>query len=409
MVRFARYSRSLTNAALLLGTLMMAAACGGGGEPGSGSDSDEPLPFGLPSELVAPAVSADALAFAPDGRLFFTEHWTGAIRVISADRQLLPEPFATVSDIAAGTGWGLTGLALDPEFETNHYVYALYTELVDAGPPLEGKPVLVRFTDDGNRGTSPLILVSDFPETDPERPFNANGSIGFGPDGFLYLTLGDYDRPVDKDPPAEQPPQDLGTPVGKVLRIDKRDGSAPPDNPFVAEPGADPRVFAYGFRSAFNFTFHPQSGRIYASDSTGVTCEEINIIEKGLNYGWPIAGIWPYNDCEAAQKTPAIHLLAGEGLKASDFKSTVGVSGMEFISGAKYPSLGDSLVVCESGTQLLRRLVLTPPNLNQVSADDVISRDCRLDVAIGPDGLIYYSNQTEIRRLIPTLPTSSQP
>jgi glucose/arabinose dehydrogenase len=223
------------------------------------------------------------------------------------------------------------------------------------------------------------------------------------------LTLGDYDRPIDKDPPEEQPPQDLGTPVGKVLRIDKRDGSAPPDNPFVSEPDADPRVFAYGFHLGFNFTFHPQDGRMYGSDSTGVTCEEINIIEKGLNYGWPAAGVWPYNDCEAAQKTPAIHLLAGAGLKASDFKSTVGVSGMEFISGAKYPSLGDSLVVCESGTQLLRRLVLSPPNLNQVSADDVISRDCRLDVAIGPDGLIYYSNQTEIRRLVPPLPTSSQP
>jgi len=406
MLRFASPGHSLTSVGLLLGAVTIAAACGGGG--GSGSDSEDgPLPFGLTSEVVAPASNADALAFAPDGRLFFAEHWTGAIRVVSPDHQLLPEPFATVSDIAVGVGWGLTGLALDPDFMTNHYVYALYTELIAAGPPPVGKPILVRFTDSGNKGTSPLVLVSDFPETDPEHPFSANGSVGFGPDGFLYLTIGDYDRPLDEDPQGEGPPQDLSTPVGKVLRI-KQDGSAVPDNPFVGEPGADPRVFAYGFRAAFNFAFHPQTGQMYASDSTGVTCEEINIIEKGFNYGWPDAGEWPYNDCEAAKKTPAIHLLAREGMNASDFKSTVGVSGMEFISSAAYPSLGDSLVVCESGTQLLRRLVLTSPNLDQVTGNDVISRDCWLDIAIGPDGLIYYSNQTEIRRLMPSLPTGSQ-
>ena len=87
-------------------------ACGGDGD----SEESDPNPFGLISEVIAPASNADAIEFAADGRIFFAEHWTGNIRDISADGELSPEPWATVPDIAANLYWGLTGLALDPEF-----------------------------------------------------------------------------------------------------------------------------------------------------------------------------------------------------------------------------------------------------------------------------------------------------
>jgi len=348
------------------------------------------------------------MAFAPDGRLFYAEHWTGDIRIVTADGELLPEPFAHV-DVAASISLGLSGLALDPDFESNHYVYVLYSQLLDPGPPPGAKPALARFTDDNNIGTDMIVLNDDFPEVNPERVFNANGSLHFGPDGYLYFTLGDYDQARDLGPNGQPLPQDLGTPIGKMLRVSKDDGEAPPDNPFVDDETADPRIYASGFRGAFNFTFHPETGEIYGADSTGVTCEGIIIIQAGGNYGWPDAIGFPFNDCSAGRSEVPIGYLTQEGRKPEDFDSTVAATGMEFISGDEYEVLGDSLVYCEARTQLLRRLVLGTPNLDSITANDVIDRDCWLDVTVGPDGLIYFASLTEIKRLIPPTPTPASP
>jgi glucose/arabinose dehydrogenase len=382
---------------------VLASACGGGD-----NGNDESNPFGLTSEVVTPAANVDAMAFAPDGRLFYAEHWTGNIRVVTADGQLLPDPFAHV-DSAASVSLGLTGLALDPEFETNHYVYVLYSQLLDPGPPQGAKPVLARFTDSNNVGTDMTVLIGDLPEVNPQRVFNANGSLHFGPEGHLYFTLGDYDQAQNTGPNGQPLPQDLGSPIGKMLRVNKSDGLAPPDNPFVSDPTADPRIWAYGFRGAFNFTFHPQTERLYGTDSTGVTCEGVMIVERGGNYGWPTSVAFPFNDCNTGRPFLPIGYLTQEGRNPVDFDSTVGATGMEFISGEDYAVLGDSLVYCEARTQQLRRLVLAPPNFDSITANDLLARDCWLDVTVGLDGLLYYANLIEIRRLIPPTPAPVSP
>ena len=398
-------NRSAVQICLLSVTLtvlgVIAGACSGG-------DNAEDNPFGIKSEVVAPAANADAIAFAPDGRLFFVEHWTGAIRVVGTDGKLLPDPFFTFTDVTAGIGWGLSGLAIDPDFGANHYVYALYTQLVRAGPPTVGKPVVARLTDANNVGKDPVTLISDLPETDPEHPFNANGSIHFGPDGRLYFTLGDYDKAQALGPTGKPLSQDLSTPIGKMLRVNKEDGSAPPDNPFVNDPTADRRIYAYGFRGAINFTMHPNTKRMYAIDNTGLTCEGVFTVEAGGNYGWPNVGTFPFNDCTIGRTQAPLGYLTQQGRKPEDFQSASGSTGTEFISGSVYKVLGDSLVVCESGTQLLRRIVLAPPNLDKITANDVIAKNCWLDVTVGPNGLVYYANLTEIRRLIPP-PESASP
>lgn len=377
-----------------------ASACGGG-------DDEEENPFGITSEVVTTAANADAIAFTPDGRLFFVEHWTGAIRVVSADGELLPDPFATLPDVAAGIGWGLSGLAIDPDFANNHYVYALYTRLTQP-EPLAGTPVLVRFTEADNKAIEQVDLISNLPQTDPAHPFNANGSLHAGPDGRLYFTLGDYDDAKAPGPNGVPRPQDIGSPVGKMLRVSKEDGSAPPDNPFVANAGADPRVFALGFRGAFNFTVHPETGLLYGTDSTGLTCEGVYILQPGGNYAWPNVGEFPFADCTAGRTLTPIGHLAKEGRSAPDFESVAGATGMEFVSGEVYPTLGDGLIFCASATQELRRLVLPAPNFDSITADEVVARNCWLDVTVSPDGFIYYSNLTEIRRLVPA-PESPSP
>ncbi len=107
------------------------------------------------------------------------------------------------------------------------------------------------------------------------------------------------------------------------------------------------------------------------------------------------------------QKT-GIYFFSKVDTRPEDFLSNVIVSGVAFASGAVYPTLGDSLMVCESGTGLLRRLVLAGADLQQVSASDIAPKDCKLDVAVSPDGIIYYSNDKEIRRLTPAPASTSK-
>ncbi len=405
-------TRALCRVAFLSFLLVILPACGG----------SEKLPFGLKSELVAGADHATTMAFAPDGRLFFGEQFTGAIRIVSADGVIQQEPFAQL-DVATyiNLDWGLTGIAIDPDFADNHFVYAFFTEPVSEGVPGSGtapsptttplgptgRPKIVRFTDESGRGVDETVISDDFPVTPTAHPgFNGNGHIRFGPDGFLYASVGDYDLDPKKEPKLAQDPS---SPVGKLLRMDKSDGDAAPGNPFATDPEADPRVFAYGFREPFDFVFHPKSDQIYGTDNTTGTCEELNIIEAGKNYGWPDVGEFPYADCSAGDQVEAIHHFARTNLQPSDHLSFVEVAGLAFTPASRYALLGDSLFVCESyfsveegrNPGILRRLVLGGPDFDQVSSDDVIVKDCKEGLAVSPDGTLYYSNNKEIRRLVP--------
>ena len=390
--------------AAFLSLAFLASGCGGGGAN----------PFGVRSEMVTLAERPTALAFAPDGRLFYGELFSGNIRIVTPDGQLLEEPFAHV-DAKVWLNWGLTGLALDPDFETNGYVYALFTE--DAGVAEDsenpiGKPVLVRFTDENNRGVDRKILAGDLPDTNPEWPgINGNGSIHFGPDGFLYFTLGDYNWADTPGPGGEPFSLDFETPIGKMLRIDPEDGEASPDNPVVDDPDADPRIFARGFLKAFDFTFHPETGELYGTDGT-TSCEELNLVTAGGDYGWPDVGEFPWPDCFAGDQIVGIHFFSIEGKVPGEFLSVVAVSGMEFVSGDVYPIIGDALLVCETVTNFMRRVVLTGDNFDQVTEDELaaesVVEDCLSDIAVSPEGIVYYATETEIRQLIPEVEETSE-
>jgi len=379
-------------------------------------EEGEKFAFGLGAEAVATGGVADnvsAIDFAPDGRIFYAEQFKGTIRIINADGTPQAEPLTqiVVADWL-GQDWGLTGLALDPEFEDNHYVYAFYTEFVEtvtvtdeAGASQEhdiGQPKLVRFTEVDGRAEDTTMISEDFPETDEEKPgYNANGEIHFGPDGYLYVSLGDYDV-FGKTPEIIQ---DLGSPIGKLLRIDKEDGSAPDDNPFADEADADPRVFAYGFREPFPFTIDAE-GNVYGSDNTTVSCEELNVIAPGKNYGWPELGAFPYSDCELGPGEQAIHRFSREGMEPSEFVSFVEVSGLSFLSGSSYALLSDSLIICESqksgdkpSTGVLRRLVIAD---GAVSSSEVIVNACRGETRVAPDGTVYYATTNDILKLVDT-------
>ncbi len=377
------------------------AACGDGlNDFASPSPEHTPNPFGLGSEVVANGDHPVAMTFAPDGRIFFAEKFTGVIRVIDADGDLQQAPFADL-DVAEwlGLDWGVTGMALDPDFSTSPYLYVFYTQPVnrDKDQPI-AKPVLVRIRADGDTAGDHETLIDDFPGTRLDHQgFRANGGIRFGPDGYLYISMGDYDYGQDDGPDGAPPASDLGSPLGKVLRV-TTDGSAAPGNPFADDATADARVFAYGFARPSEIAFQPGTTKLVSSDATD-SCEELNVISAGGNYGWPHVGEFPFKDCNFGGQVKALYLLARPDTEPGQFQSYVGVTGLAFLTGDKYPVLGNGLLVCEKETKHLRRLVVSP-DAAFVTGDDIAISQCDGSVAVGPDGTVYFSNATEIRRLV---------
>lgn len=216
--------------------------------------------------------SLTSFTFAPDGRIFITQQ-NGVIRIIKDD-VVLPEPFyQTTADNTLERG--MSGIVLDPDFETNHYVYVYYTV---PSTPVHNR--LLRLTADGDHaleGSEQIIL--DFDELS-EAAIHNGGAMTFGNDGKLYVAIGDNAHGANA--------QDLDTYFGKVLRINK-DGSAPPDNPFPTGSEQRKRVWAYGFRNPFSLGFNTVDGKIFVNDVGNTEVEEINDITlPGLNFGWPL-------------------------------------------------------------------------------------------------------------------------
>jgi len=235
-------------------------------------------PPGFSQVLVTGSISnPTVMAFAPDGRIFVAEQ--GGRLMVIKENVLLPTPFVTLTVSSSGER-GLIGMAFDPDFSTNHYIYLYYT--VPGSPPAAPHNRISRFTADGDvavTGSEFIILELD----DLSAATNHNGgALAFGPDGKLYVAVGENANSAHA--------QNLDTYHGKILRIN-RDGSAPADNPFIA--GATEqrkRVWAYGLRNPYTIAFQPGTGRFFVNDVGQGTWEEINdATTGGKNFGWPQA------------------------------------------------------------------------------------------------------------------------
>jgi quinoprotein glucose dehydrogenase len=236
-----------------------------------------------------------SLVFLPDGRALVSER-PGRVRLIR-DGQLAPEPYAVFETTrgASGVGdfflnlfargeGGLMGLAVHPDFPKAPYIYAMYTWRGQSGV----RNRIVRLRDHGDYGTFDKIILGGV----PGALFHNGGRIAFGPDGMLYATTGEiFERRMAQDLKA------LG---GKILRVDP-EGNIPADNPFPGSP-----VWSYGHRNSQGLAWHPETGQLFQSEhgpsgEVGFGAhDEINIIEKGRNYGWPLIvgapGKAPYAD-----------------------------------------------------------------------------------------------------------------
>lgn len=210
-----------------------------------------------------------SMVSAPDGRIFISEKNTGQIKILKND-VLLEKLFVVINDSFVSYETGLLGLAIDPQFENNYFVYLYYTAIKNDGD--DDRPVnrVVKLTDVNNTAVNMTVILDDIPAS---RGFHAGGAMAFGPDNKLYISAGDATR--------HESAQLNTTLSGKILRINS-DGSTPNDNPFPYS-----QVYTLGHRNIFGIAFDIGDKIGIATENGASLYDEINLIEPGGNYGFP--------------------------------------------------------------------------------------------------------------------------
>jgi glucose/arabinose dehydrogenase len=301
-----------------------------------------------------------AIDFAPDGRIFITER-PGRIRIVERG-ELRAEPWMTL-DVAAVGEAGLMGLALDPAFSQNRFVYVAYTYRTAKGT-LQNRLVRLRDDPKSGKGAIDKTLIDNVAGANNHD----GGRVKFGPDGKLYWTTGDAQN--------TRFPQNLSSLNGKTLRLNS-DGTIPGDNPFP-----NSFVYSYGHRNSQGLAWQTGSARLYETEHgpsgfQGCCRDEVNLIEAGKNYGWPeVRG----DDSREGMVGPIIH---------SGFRETWAPAGAAFAT--RGPWAGSLLFTGLAG-RTLYRLTLDPKDPRQVTKlDRLFSRQYgRLrDIVEGPDGHLY--------------------
>jgi glucose/arabinose dehydrogenase len=223
------------------------------------------------------------VAGAPDGsKRYFVLERAGRVRVADANGQLLPTPFLDLAqDTSTSTEEGLLGLAFDPAFTQNGYIYIDYTA-ADTSVRVMRYTVTADHPDQVDPATAQTVM-----EIPKQSKYHNGGTLAFGPDGYLYISVGDDEQ--------SEKAQDLSSIYGKILRLDvaaAQPYAIPPSNPFANQPGARGEIWSYGFRNPWRFSFDRSTGDMWIGDVGDAKWEEIDMqpasSQGGENYGWPI-------------------------------------------------------------------------------------------------------------------------
>ena len=331
-----------------------------------------------------PFDQAWGMAFLPDGRMLVTE-LDGNLRILAAGGKP-SDPLQGLPRIEAYGQGGLMDVALDPDFAANGRIYL--SHILDGAGGRTTAVSAARLDGDRLHGFETVFVGRAASRTG--RHFGSR--LRFASDGTLFVTIGDRGyRPSA---------QDLGNHAGTTLRLGP-DGAAPPDNPFVGRAGALPEIWSYGHRNPQGLAFDPATGRLWSQEHGPRGGDEVNLIERGRNYGWPVITHGRnYSGTKITDETAR----AGMEQPAAYWTPSIAPSGLTVYRGRWFPRWDGNLFVGALRAQLLVRL--------ELDGDRVVHEERLLadfgnrirDVRTGPDGLIYLAldeNDAHIWRLEP--------
>ena len=344
------------------------------------------------------------MAFLPDGRLLITEK-PGRLRIF--DQGKLSAAVEGVPAVVYFGQGGLLDVAVDPDFARNQFVYLSYAEAATPQPPgvqetkeprlaafqrmedqvLKGGAV-ARGRLDGGTLRDVRVIWRQVPKTVGRGHYS--GRLAFAPDSTLFI--------ASSDRMQFDPAQDLASNLGKIVRI-RGDGSAPRDNPFVADSGSRPEIWSMGHRNASGMAFQPGSGRLWSVEFGPKGGDELNLIEKGRNYGWPLVneGV-NYDDSPIPR-----HATRPDFVRfVRSWTPVISPGSMMFYTGSQFPQWQGNILIGGLSSQAIIRLTLDG---DRVSDEEVIAMGRRIrNLAQAPDGSLLALSESpnaELLRLSP--------
>jgi glucose/arabinose dehydrogenase len=330
-----------------------------------------------------------SLAFLPDGRMLVTER-PGRMRVVTAEGQLSP-PLKGVPEVWASNQGGLLDVIIDKSHAQNKTIYFCFAEGTGGG----GRTAVARATlNDGNGQLDDVKIIFR-----QEGPLSSGGHYGCrivqANDGNLFVTLGEHFKYRDEA-------QNLGNHLGKLIRI-APDGSVPADNPFVGRANAKPEIWSYGHRNEQGLAINPASGDLWEIEHGPRGGDEVNIIGKAKNYGWPVIGYGiDYNGARIHEST------AKDGMEQpiKYWVPSIAPSGMTFYTAALFPKWTGSLFAGALAGRMLVRLSL---NGNTVTGEERLLQNLNeriRDVRQGPDGALWLLTDNSAGRILRVSPAA---
>jgi aldose sugar dehydrogenase len=328
------------------------------------------------ANLVDALVQPWSIAFLPGGDILITER-PGRLRIVRQGK-LLPQAVEGLPAVAFSSQGGLLEVMPHPDFAANRLLYFTYSKPDAPGRPSSTALGRARFENDR------LTKFEELFQAVSEGRGHFSGKLAFDKSGYLFLSLGDRQVPPEGTLEAH-PAQDLSNHHGKIIRLHD-DGRVPADNPFVKRPGARPEIWSYGHRNMQGLTVHPETGELWADEHGPQGGDELNRIQAGRNYGWPVIGF-------GVNYTTGLAIHSGTHRNGMEqpiniWVPSIGISGLMVYTGDKFPQWRGNMFAGGMVGERLARLTLQGQRV--VQQETLVPQMGRIrDVRQGLDGYIY--------------------